>query len=97
MAEQIDAILNDKDALREVALAAFDAVDTDGSGAIDAKELKTVMETVAKDMGADQPSDDDVDEVFKELDTDKTGKINVDQFTILIKQVLEGMKAQASA
>mmetsp|Transcript_5776 Transcript_5776/g.6423 ORF Transcript_5776/g.6423 Transcript_5776/m.6423 type:complete len:96 (-) Transcript_5776:356-643(-) len=93
---EIDAILNDDQKLTEVAKAAFDAVDTDGSGYIEHKELKQVMETVAKDIGIGSPSDDDVKEVLKELDQNNDGKISLDEFKVLIKQVLEVMKSQSA-
>ena len=70
---------------------AFDSVDSDKSGQIDASELEKVMAQIATDMGADPPSKEDVLEVLEHLDTDKSGKISFDEFKVLIRDVLEAM------
>ena len=90
--QEIEAILRDEQKLNEVVLAAFNAVDTDGSGFIDEPELKIVMTGVARDIGMPEPSDSDVREVLRELDSNKDGRISVDEFKVLIRQVLELMK-----
>lgn len=90
-AEEIRQILADENKLIEVAKAAFESVDTDGSGFIDAVELKKVMSSVAGDIGMPEPSDSDVSEVMKELDANSDGKISEEEFRVLIKQVLELM------
>jgi calmodulin len=90
-AEEIKAILQDDAKLIEVARAAFESVDTDGSGYIEAAELKEVMTGVAGDIGMPPPSTEDVAEVMRELDANSDGKISLDEFKVLIKQVLELM------
>ena len=92
--EEIQAILRDEKKLHEIAKSAFDAVDADGSGFIDEPELKTVMVSVAGDIGMDQPSDNDVKAVLRELDTNHDGRISLDEFKVLIRQVLELMASQ---
>ena len=89
--EEIQAILRDENKLHEIAKAAFDAVDVDGSGAIDQEELGQVMESVANDIGMDKPSPSDVSDVFKELDVDRNGVIDLEEFKTLIRQVLQLM------
>lgn len=91
---EIQAILRDDRKLHEVAKAAFDAVDVDHSGFIDEPELKTVMCSVAGDIGMDQPSDSDVRDVLRELDTNRDGKVSLEEFKVLIRQVLELMASQ---
>ena len=93
--QEIEAILRDDSKLHEIAKAAFDAVDVDGSGFIDEPELKQVMASVAGDIGMDSPSDSDVRDVLKELDANGDGKISLDEFKVLIRQVLELMASQA--
>lgn len=93
--QEIEAILANEQKLNEVVLAAFNAVDSDGSGFIDEPELKTVMTGVARDIGMPEPSDSDVREVLRELDANKDGRISVDEFKVLIRQVLELMKEGA--
>jgi Ca2+-binding EF-hand superfamily protein len=91
MSKAIKDILSNEKKFTEVAKVAFDSVDTDKSGQIDASELEKVMVQIATDMGAEPPSKEDVLEVLEHLDTDKSGKISFDEFKVLIKDVLEAM------
>ena len=91
---EIQAILRDDRKLHEIAKAAFDAVDADGSGFIDEPELKSVMCGVANDIGMDQPTDSDVRDVLRDLDTNRDGRVSLDEFKVLIRQVLELMASQ---
>ena len=91
---EIQAILKDERKLHEIAKSAFDAVDGDRSGFIDEPELKSVMTSVAQDIGMDAPSDNDVRDVLRELDVNNDGKISLEEFKVLIRQVLEIMAAQ---
>lgn len=93
--EELRAIIADDSRLTEITKAAFDSVDTDGSGAIEENELKQVMQAVASDIGMSEPSDSDVSEVMKELDVNNDGKISLDEFKVLIKQVLDIMLSEA--
>jgi len=85
-----DILANDKK-FCEVAKVAFDSVDTDHSGTIDGDELEKVMVQIASDMGADPPTKEDVMEVLEHLDEDNSGKIDFQEFKVLIKDVLEAM------
>ncbi len=91
MAKQVKNILSSEKLFIEVAKVAFDSVDTDRSGQIDANELEKVMAQIAADMGAEAPSKEDVAEVLDHLDTDKSGKISFEEFKVLIRDVLECM------
>ena len=84
-------IIKDEAKLREVARVAFDSVDTDKSGQIDNKELTKVMQGISDDLGVSPPSQEEVDEVLKHLDTDGSGKIEFNEFVVLIKDVLTAM------
>jgi Ca2+-binding EF-hand superfamily protein len=91
MSKTIKEILSSQKKFTEVAKAAFDSVDTDKSGQIDAAELEKVMAQIAGDMSADPPTKEDVMEVLEHLDTDKSGKISFEEFKVLIRDVLEAM------
>ncbi len=95
MTSEISSILNSAEKLREVAKVSFDNVDTDGSGYIDISELATVMKKIASDIGSPPQSEDDIKEVFRELDTKNDDKISLDEFCVLIKQILEVMQSQS--
>ncbi len=91
MSKAIKEILKSKNKFNEVAKIAFDTVDTDKSGQIDAGELEKIMVQIAVDMGADPPTKEDVIEVMEHLDEDKSGKIDFNEFKVLIRDVLEAM------
>ena len=91
MVSSIREILEDSDKIHEVTKIAFDSVDKDGSGSIDQYELESVLAKISNDMGAEPPSKDDIKELLKYLDTDKSGKIEFKEFEVLIKNALESM------
>ena len=84
-------LIKDEEKIREVARVGFESVDTDKSGYIDSKELGKVMADISKDLGVDPPSPEEIKEVLTHLDTDKSGKIELDEFVVLIKDVLTAM------
>ena len=50
MSSYINRIVNDKDALEQVAKRAFDNVDRDKSGEIDEYELEKIMAQISSDI-----------------------------------------------
>ncbi|CAK82936.1 unnamed protein product (macronuclear) [Paramecium tetraurelia] len=84
-------ILKDKKKVRFVAESAFKQVDKDGSGYLERPELEEVMNNVAADLGVEPPTSEEIDEVLKELDENGDGKLSIDEFQVLIEQVLEMM------
>lgn len=70
---------NSEDEMREV----FMAFDQDGSGFLDAAELKHFM-TKEGDKG-EQMTDAEVDEMIREWDTDGDGKLNYEEFVKMMK------------
>ena len=91
MVDSIKDILNDENKLNEITKTSFDIVDIDKSGTIDEFELEKILAQISSDMGADPPTREDVKDVLKYLDTDKSGKIDFEEFKVLIKDVLESM------
>lgn len=87
----VQDILKDEKKLKEVAKMAFDGVDVDGSGFVDENELSTLMSSMATELGIPAPSPKEVKDAFKAMDTDKNGKVTLDEFTVLVRQILELM------
>ncbi len=85
--EKLNKIISDPDLLNEISKVAFDSVDKDRSGLIDYNELAQVMSNIANTVSSEQPSDNDVDNFFKKLDSDCSGKISFEEFKVLIKEV----------
>ena len=63
---------------------AFDLFDTDGSGSIDAKELKVAM----KALGF-EPTKDEIKRMINDVDTDGTGSISFAQFLQMMTKKME--------
>mmetsp|Transcript_11765 Transcript_11765/g.22756 ORF Transcript_11765/g.22756 Transcript_11765/m.22756 type:complete len:101 (+) Transcript_11765:867-1169(+) len=84
----IDELLRNKEKLAALTKTVFEAVDTDGSGSIDIRELKVAMEYAARECGLEVPSDADVDETLSELDDDNSGTIDIKEFRELIVEAL---------
>lgn len=91
MSKAIKEILNNEKKFTELAKVAFDSVDTDKSGQIDAQELEKVMTQISAEMGSNAPTSEEVLEVLSQLDTDNSGKIDFLEFKELIRDVLEAM------
>ena len=63
-------IVQDKDKLNKLAKSAFDAIDTDKNNYLERHELEAIMNNVSKDFDFDTPSNEDVDEILREVDQD---------------------------
>lgn len=81
-------VIADPIKLRRITKVAFDTVDTDSSGYLEPNEIEVVMENVARDIGVDKPTKEEVDEVIAELDSNADGRISLAEFEVLIEQVL---------
>ncbi|OMJ84033.1 hypothetical protein SteCoe_14901 [Stentor coeruleus] len=91
--QDIQKILDDEDLLAQVSEKMFNAVDADHSGSIEKKELKTAMRTIARQVGIDLPTDEQVNEALIQLDIDGSGNIDLIEFKELIRQLLEALKS----
>ena len=91
MTDSISTIINDETQFNEFSKKLFDSVDTDKSGEIDITELETLMNSIAKEMGCDSLSKEDIQQGFDELDTDKSGSISFEEFKSLAKDLIDSM------
>mmetsp|Transcript_14353 Transcript_14353/g.2082 ORF Transcript_14353/g.2082 Transcript_14353/m.2082 type:complete len:94 (-) Transcript_14353:80-361(-) len=91
MAQGIKDILKDNEKLKQVTKATFELIDKDKSGFLEAKEIYEVIKNTKFDSGIEKPEQADVEEVLKELDENGDGKLSLDEFYVLIGQVLETM------
>lgn len=89
--EQVQEILQDKTKLQKVCKAVFDSVDLDQSGFIDYKELEKTMAQLSESLGLPPVSEKDVQDAYKVLDVNEDGKISLEEFSVLTKQLLEAM------
>ena len=69
---------------------AFNKADLDKSGFIEKGELYQVLVQVHKDLKLPEPTEKDVNEKLKQLDTNKDGKISKEEYTALVKELISG-------
>jgi|EP00670_Eutreptiella_braarudii_P000700 calmodulin len=69
---------------------AFSMFDKDGDGTIDTTELGTVMRNLGQ-----EPSEDEIIEMIKEVDGDGSGAIDFEEFLILMAKQLDGGDIEA--
>jgi len=75
MAKFMGESKNKKDEIRE----SFSVFDRDGSGMISAAELRHVMTNIGEKL-----SDQEVDEMFREIDVDRDGQISYEEMVRLM-------------
>merc|ERR1711934_1304078 len=68
---------------------AFDLFDTDGSGAIDAKELKVAMRALGF-----EPKKEEIRKMVNDMDKDGDGTVDFDEFMILMSGKMGGKDAK---
>ena len=91
MSNFINAIYNDDNLIEKIAKRAFEHVDTDNNKKIDKKELKKIMAQISIEMGAEAPTEEDVEEVLQYTDKDTSGGIEFEEFVKIIKDILRSL------
>mmetsp|Transcript_40898 Transcript_40898/g.97199 ORF Transcript_40898/g.97199 Transcript_40898/m.97199 type:complete len:155 (-) Transcript_40898:100-564(-) len=71
---------------------AFRAFDRDGSGTIDSKELKQVLNALGQN-----PTDEEVFNMIREVDDDESGEIELDEFMMVVSRAKERVMADDDA
>ena len=85
---ELDTMANRLEQARSAMRDAFRIFDTDKSGYIEKHELGLLLTKLTDSFHVGHPSDDDVNEVFKELDVNGDGKISQSEFDTLICEVV---------
>ena len=91
--KELQSILQNEHKFNKFTSTAFKMADTDNSGLINSEELYNILYTISTDIGANPPSKEDAKEIVVHLDTDRSGKISLDEFKTLIKDILKTMTA----
>ena len=87
--EDLRAALNDEAKFDEMSQIAFNKADDNNSGAIDKSELSTCMRDFANEMKVAEPTNEEIESNFKFLDQDKNGVIDLNEFKVFTRMVLE--------
>lgn len=88
---KLQAILDDEDKLQEVSDKSFAKYDTDGSGFIETKEFKKIIEETHAKLGMEPPSPAEIEEMLKGLDADGNEKLDKTEFKEHTRKMLQGM------
>ena len=89
--EGIEELLVSPERLRAVTKVLFDEVDKDKSGQIELPELRVAMHQIAYEANRPVPSEEDVIGVLQALDKDGSGSLNVEEFQVLITEVVKAL------
>ena len=87
--QEVDALLKSRERLETTAKKGFEEVDTNGSGKIDFDEVEKVLKSFARGNGLLPPSRKDVENVYTQLDMDKSGKIDYNEFVTFFERFLQ--------
>lgn len=85
---EIELILNDPKRFKELAHKAFKLADKNKNNVIERNELKDCLVEFAKLTGGPLPTDNDCEVAYKQLDKNKDGVINEEEFQFLTRQIM---------
>ena len=89
---EIQAILDDDEKCMAVVQAVFEKFDADGNGSIDREELGSAIREFNEQAAPDEKveiTDEQVTEALNELDKNKDGKLQVEEFKVLVVEILK--------
>jgi Ca2+-binding EF-hand superfamily protein len=89
MSKTLKNILKDKKTLHYLADSAFESVDSDNSGFITEDELFIILNCISKELGLNEPSEDEAQQILSIMDIDRSGKLDRKEFRVLFKKILE--------
>ena len=93
LVRELESLLKNEHKFNKFVSDCFKMADTDNSGLINSEELYNILYTISTDIRANPPSKEDTKEIVVHLDTDRSGKISLDEFKTLIKDILKTMTA----
>ena len=76
----------------QVARQIFDKFDKNKDGSVEKSELKPLLSTISKQLNLPDPTDEDIENGLKELDLNKNGKWEFEEFYPFYKQVYDSLK-----
>lgn len=87
--KKIEDMMKDPKTMKKVMEEAFRKVDIDGSGFLERGEFEQVLVQIAKEIGVDNPTREEVDDILDEIDENGDNRISRDEFSDLIEKVFQ--------
>jgi len=95
---KLEQLISDDAAVEKAAHEMFSKRDADKSGAIDHAEARALLKAVwGLTLHRGEPTDEDVDAFFAELDANKDGELSVEEFVPAVKRAHEKRAADLKA
>ena len=91
----IQEILNDPYRFKSLCEEAFEYVDDDNTGFLDESEIRDGL-LWCRTLGFPVPKQGTVSEIMKQYDADGNGKIDLQEFEVLMRDLLKSMVSQGS-
>ena len=77
----------DEKAFEEMVETTFAQADLNQNSTIERNELALLLKKIYVTLGIDPPSESDIDNEYKRLDKNSDGKLNKEEFKILVKEL----------
>ena len=77
----------DEKAFEEMVETTFAQADLNQNSTIERNELALLLKKIYVTLGIDPPSESDIDNEYKRLDKNSDGKLNKEEFKILVKDL----------
>lgn len=91
MADIKRLLMHEQDKVKQMAKDIFDELDCDGSGFIDEQEMGQLLTEMAIQLDKPPPTPQQIKEEILRIDKNSDGKIDPDEFTEVIVQILKDM------
>ena len=88
----VSKILKDEKSFEEAALKAFKAIDHNNNKYLDFSEIENLLIKFSNNNNVPPPTNEQVQQLFNELDIDKNNKIDFNEFKKFFKLFLEKQK-----
>lgn len=92
--KKFEELMKDAKKMKKLMEEAFRKVDIDGSGFLERGEFEQVLVQIAKEIGVDNPTRQEVDDILDEIDENGDNRISRDQFSDLIEKVFQMIGTQ---
>ena len=87
--KRFEELMKDSKKMKKLMEEAFRKVDIDGSGFLERGQFEQVLVQIAKEIGVDNPTREEVDDILDEIDENGDNRISRDEFSELIEKVFQ--------